>query len=365
MLERLASATLSRVRIFHVRMAFSTTTQSVGRFEVRKLAHIASVITRATYARFRHRTPMLVFPPASPHRNPVMRDVVLLRALRPLFRQVVFTFHAAGVSEFLESCPRGLRSLAKSAYAKPDGAIVLSASLSGDAQRFHARRIAVIPNGIPDVAGDEPIARAAGQFARILFVGVLTESKGVLVLLEAARRLAESRTRFEIVFVGDFGSKEFEASARALSQAYGLSELVHFDGPLHGTSRWDHFRAADILCLPSHYESEALPLVIIEAMMYRLPVVATRWRGIPDLVADGVTGTLVPPHNPDDLGEALRQLIIDPALRHEMGERARRRFVEEFTLDGHLRRTEEFLLSVAADDDHASRAQDFAGRAKR
>lgn len=349
MLEHLAHAKLSRVRLVHVRMAFSTTTRTVGRFELRKLAHLITVIARAVRARLRHGTSMLVFPPAGPNRNPVLRDIVLLLALRPLFKHVVFTFHAAGVSEFLESCPWPVRALAKRAYAHPDGAIILSSRLPPDADRFHARRVAVVPNGIQDVAGNEPIVRDRGRAARILFVGLLTASKGVLVLLEAARRLKSSGAAFEIVFVGDFDSPEFEASARSACEAHGVSDVVRFLGPIHGPSRWDQFRDADILCLPSHYASEALPLVIIEAMMFRLPVVATRWRGIPDLVDDGETGILVRPEDSADLAHAIERLILDANLRYEMGERARRRFVERFTLDEHLRRTEEFLLTVAAD----------------
>ena len=81
--------------------------------------------------------------------------------------------------------------------------------------------------------------------------------------------------------------------------------------------------------------------------MYRLPVIATRWRGIPDLVADGVTGLLVQPKNADELAKAMQRLIVEPNLRQEMGERARRRFIEHFTLAEHLRRTEDFLLTVA------------------
>ena len=348
MLERLANARFSRVRLVHVRMAFSATPQSVGRFELRKVAHLLALIVKVVYARFRHGTPMLVFPPAPPNRTPVVRDVILLLVLRPLFQQVVFTFHAAGVSEFLESCPPILRALAKNAYAHPDGAIVLSSLLPPDAHRFHAARIAIIPNGIPDSAGDEPIARnSSHRFARILFVGLLTESKGILVLIDAAKLLVESGARFEIVFVGDFDSAELESRVKSRCQAYGVSDVVRFLGPIHGPSRWEQFREADVLCLPSYYEAEALPLVIIEAMMYRLPVIATRWRGIPDLVADGVTGLLVQPKNADELAKAMQRLIVEPNLRQEMGELARRRFIEHFTLAEHLRRTEDFLLTVA------------------
>ncbi len=93
----------------------------------------------------------------------------------------------------------------------------------------------------------------------------------------------------------------------------------------------------DIFVLPSRWEG--LPLVIIEAMMAGLPVVATRVGGVGELVEDGVTGLLVPPADPQALADALQRLLADPGLRRRMGAAGRDRALREFQLDRMVRET--------------------------
>ncbi len=87
-------------------------------------------------------------------------------------------------------------------------------------------------------------------------------------------------------------------------------------------------KAADLLVLPSLYEG--LPNVVLEAMRYRKPVVATSAPGTTEVVKDGETGVLVPIHAPKELARAMRDLIRDPDRRTALGEAGRRRAEEEF-----------------------------------
>jgi glycosyltransferase involved in cell wall biosynthesis len=84
----------------------------------------------------------------------------------------------------------------------------------------------------------------------------------------------------------------------------------------------------------------------VEAMMFGLPVVATDWRGLPDIVVDGETGFLVPPKIAQSIAERLERLILDPDLRAAMGAAGRRRYEERFTINKFRNRMEEALSSV-------------------
>jgi len=68
-------------------------------------------------------------------------------------------------------------------------------------------------------------------------------------------------------------------------------------------------------CFPTFFESETFGVVLLEAMQFSLPIVATRWRGIPSIITDGDNGFLVDPKDPIGLSEKLETLLRDPAMR--------------------------------------------------
>ena len=104
----------------------------------------------------------------------------------------------------------------------------------------------------------------------------------------------------------------------------------------------------DVLCLPTYFEGEALPLSIIEAMSYGTAIVATRWRAIPSLV-DGTNGMLVPPRDSAALAEVLAMLAADRELVRKLGDGARLLYEQNHTEDRYRETLESVLLDVAAD----------------
>ena len=147
--------------------------------------------------------------------------------------------------------------------------------------------------------------------------------------------------------MGEFVSDEFKRRVERICEEGGLSDVVSFLGKKVDQEKWEYFHRADIFCFPSFYECETFGNVLVEAMMFQLPVVATQWRGIPDVVEDGVTGHLVPVRDPHALADALRALITNPGLRGTMGANGRRRYLEQFALELHLARMESFFDEVA------------------
>jgi len=120
-----------------------------------------------------------------------------------------------------------------------------------------------------------------------------------------------------------------------------LGRLARFVGYRAGEDLADHYAAADVFALPSHFEG--LPMSVIEAMLTGLPVVATDVRGPREQVVDGETGLLVPPSETPPLAEALRRLSADAALRARMGEAGRARALERYTEAKVMARTLDLL----------------------
>src|SRR6202011_6048084 len=103
--------------------------------------------------------------------------------------------------------------------------------------------------------------------------------------------------------------------------------------------------ACDVFVAPSRYES--FGLIFLEAMMFAKPVVGCRAGGMPEVIADGITGLLAEPGDTASLRACLERLVDDPALRGRMGAAGRRRYEERFTPDRMTDALVEFLLAVA------------------
>jgi len=172
--KRLLDGEYSRVKLFHVRMAFSGEMDEIGRFRFGKLLHLLAVVVRATFAKFRHGISILYYMPAGPDRVPMYRDLAILIATRWLFRRVVFQFRAAGLSELYERLTRLERFFFRLAYRRPDLAIRSSEFNPPDGEFLGAKRNIVIQNGAEDRRPSFAVRRR-GRSATpsILFVGVL------------------------------------------------------------------------------------------------------------------------------------------------------------------------------------------------
>lgn len=188
--------------------------------------------------------------------------------------------------------------------------------------------------------------RQAPNSATVLFVGRLVERKGVAYLIEALGQLQNQR-REQLVVVGEGPERpRLELRAREL----GLSDRVVFRGRISDAELRRAYETADVFVLPSVLDSrgdtEGLGVVLLEAMNYGVPVIASNIGGIVDIVVDNETGLLVPPADPAALARALEGLLSDRARARELGEAGRRRLAERFSWEAIVARVEAVYQSA-------------------
>ena len=200
-------------------------------------------------------------------------------------------------------------------------------------------RVHVVPNGISTEEfkpGSRDEARAKlglGPGPILLCVGRLARDKGFATAIEALGRIADPDAR--LVVLG--GGPERELLEETARKA-GVSSRIDFLGSKPRAEVIDHLAAADIFLFPTERD-EAAPLVPLEAMATGLPVVASDIGGGAELIENGKSGVLVPPAAVDPLAEAIDSLLADDALRRRMGEAARERIVERYTIEAMTRQT--------------------------
>jgi len=192
-------------------------------------------------------------------------------------------------------------------------------------------RIRVIPNGL-DLAEFRGVARrrpgAPDRDPVILYVGrIYPEQKGLDTLLEAFGAVARGN-QSQLRLVGeDWGGLE---TVMRLAHRAGVENRVHAPGILSRADLLAEYADADLVVLPSHFDS--FPFVLLEAMASGLPVVATRVGGIAEVAIDGTTAVLVPPSDPPALADALGRVLADPTLAARLGAAGRQR-AESYSWD--------------------------------
>jgi len=352
MIQTLLEGRLPGVEMFHVRMAFSHSMDEMGKVSAYKILHTFSVLGAIVYGRFRHGTDTLYYPPSGPSRVAALRDFALLLPTRWLFRRTVFHFHAGGTGELFEQLSLAEKLLFKLAYGEPACSIRTSPLSPADGEAVRSRLDVVVPYGIEDLLARSAHVRQAPREQRrpmILFAGLLCRSKGVDVLLEAARVLAADGLDFEVQAMGAWQSAEYRACVLERVEQLGLADRISFPGVLTGPAKSQAFADASVFCFPSFFEAETFGVVVLEAMCFGLPVVTTSWRGLPALVQDGVSGFVVPIKDALATADRLRLLLEDPARGRAMGEAGRNIFLAGYTREKYLEHMRQVFLTVAGE----------------
>jgi glycosyltransferase involved in cell wall biosynthesis len=169
-------------------------------------------------------------------------------------------------------------------------------------------------------ANSRPLAEGTGgpdlaprDGARFVFVGHVKASKGLREILAAADRLPDCRVDVYGPFHDGFSERDLAGHPR-----------VRYRGELPPPAVVSTLRRYTALLLPTWHFGEGYPGVILEAYAAGRPVIASRWRAIPEIVEDGVSGLLVEPHSADDLLRAMRELATDRAKVARLAEGAQR-----------------------------------------
>jgi glycosyltransferase involved in cell wall biosynthesis len=205
------------------------------------------------------------------------------------------------------------------AFAHVDKVLSVGAASAREVEEHYgARDVEVLPNAAPaPVDGPVPEPAPAGQ-ARLLYIGGFHDPvKGGDVLLDALPAIIDRHPGVQVTIAGPG-----EPPAR-LAAVNGRATWL---GWLDADAKARALREADIFLMPS--TTEGLPVALLESMAYGKPIVATRVGGIPDVLADGTEGLLVPPGDVTALADAVVTLVGDPDRAWALGRAAKERVAE-------------------------------------
>jgi len=324
-------------RIIHIRSNLNKTNQSRGKLGLYNTSRFMLLCLKVFIFEFIYR-PKILYSILSENFTGFMRSSFIV-LIGKLFRnRVVMHLHGANFRNFYFYSNRFLQIYVRFILQHADRIIVLGKSLRTQFSGICALdKIRVVPNGIPP-AGEGYFAKCFEQKDRegkctVLFLGLLSQAKGFNDMIKAMPLVLEAERGVRFIFAGErvkvernilfsyegkmLEREDVEALLPELENKY--PQEICFSSVVEGKEKEKLFMGSDIFVLPSY--SEGLPISIIEAMSYGLPIITSPVGALPDYLREGDNCFFVPPGDYVKLADSLIRLIRDPALRFEIGKR--------------------------------------------
>ena len=271
---------------------------------------------------------------------PIPQGLLALVGCRRRTTRIISTFYGADLA-LVRKLP-GLMALLKKIVNRSDVVTAISRYTGDSLIELCGAKPIIIPYGIDMTPRSVSVPDEKPVRFEVLTVGRLIERKGHAVLLEAMARLAEKRDDVALTIIGE-GQERLRLET--LIDDLGLTDRVRLMGRVSDEELERAYARCDVFVLPSVVDSagdtEGLGMVLLEAMRYEKPVIASDLGGITDIVDHGKTGLLVPPSDPRSLEKAIERLIDDPDLAARLGREGRqvnaRRFAWEHVVTAYMR----------------------------
>jgi glycosyltransferase involved in cell wall biosynthesis len=312
----------------YINLSASRSIDSIGKVGIKKSLFFFNLLLSTFKALVKKRYD-LCYVTITSNGTAFYKDFMVVTILKLFRKKILLHFHNKGVEKGTQANKIN-RYLYKFVLGgKNTRVVLLSPNLYADIRRYvDQQRVYYCANGINPING-VPVVKKAENPVRILFLSNMMVAKGVYVLLEACAQLKNKNIAFECHFVGDWLDIP-ESSFFEKVKELNLSENVFAHGKKYDQEKNSYYQQTDIFVFPTL--NEAFGLVLLEAMQFELPVVASDEGGIPDIVVNDQTGYIVPKNDPNELAGKLVSLISDPLLRQRMGMAGKKRFEENFTI---------------------------------
>jgi len=311
-------------------LAFASSLSDIGIPSIRKLLalllYCLKIIREVIFFR-----PKFAYFTFSPNGFAFFRDCLFAFILRILHVRILFHFREWGVQAHIAGS--GIKKRLFRFTLSGNEIVCLSPRHAEDFKGIDScKKKHIIPNGIKLVVSEKDLARSHSGPPRLLFLSNLIREKGVIEFIEALTEIRRRGLQFEGKIVGETMDISIEET-KDLCSRNGISDLVKIVGPRYGQEKYNELLWCDIFIFPTYYVKEVFPGVILEAMQCSKPVITTEFASIPDIIANGADGLLVPPRDITLLTESIQRLITSTDERVCMGKCGRKKYLETYTLE--------------------------------
>jgi glycosyltransferase involved in cell wall biosynthesis len=285
----------------------------------------------------------VVYLPLSQNLGGFLRDSLFIHAASLRGWKVAVHLRGAAFRDFYEGSNAIVRWWTRHTLRRVTSLAVVGSRLRSLFEGLMApERIAVVPNGTPDVAREN----GARLPNRVVYLSNLVKDKGIIEAVEAALILVARHPQVEVLFAGDWDDASVE---RQLRERVGAANgRIRFLAPVAGQEKERLLQSASVLLFPPR-APEGHPRVVLEAICRGIPLVTTDRGAIRETVTDGESAFVLTDPDPSELADRVMQLLTNDDLRERMSRAARERYERAYTQETADRRMAKWLTAAWRD----------------
>jgi glycosyltransferase involved in cell wall biosynthesis len=282
----------------------------------------------------------IVYLPLSQNLGGFLRDSLFIHTASLRGWKVAVHLRGAAFRDFYEGSNAVVRWWTRRTLRRVSSLAVVGSRLRSLFDGLMApERVAVVPNGTPDVSREN----GARLPNRVVYLSNLVKDKGIVEAVEAALILVARHPQVEVLFAGDWDDASVE---RQLRERVGPANgRIRFLAPVAGQEKERLLQSASVLLFPPR-APEGHPRVVLEAICRGIPLVTTDRGAIRETVTDGESAFVLSDPDPTELADRVMQLLSDDDLRERMSRAARERYERAYTQEMADRRMAQWLTAT-------------------
>ncbi len=326
-------------QVENIKLNYSKEMSDVGKINIDKIKGISEVKKQIKKKLKTFKPDLIYFVPATSGLG-LIRDYLFVRRIKKYLgkRKIIFHVRSRTIKNFFNNI------MYKKIFSR-ERAIVLGEQLIKDvSQWIKKENIFILPNAIKNEVTDkefqEIIKKRKDKQKKeskldILFLSNMDETKGWFKLLEACKILNEKNNNinFKCNFVGAFPGEKEKEKFNNFVKNNNLQDKVKYFGKKTEKEKNKIIENSDVLVFPTEYKLETFGRVIIEAMMFGLPVLANGIASIPSIIKHNKTGYILKENTPEEISKYIEKLYNNQKQRIDMGKQGRQTFLKEFELN--------------------------------
>lgn len=338
-----------KFEVKNIKLNYSMNMEDIGKININKIKGFFRVKKEIKKSIQKFNPDVIYMVPATSYQG-ISRDYLFAREIKKNWKGKILFHIRSRIAK--EDWKNYIKRYLLKELLKNQRAIILGKELAPDLHNLiNKKDIYILPNAIKNEISNKKVdkiikKRRKNQQFNILFLSNMNKEKGWPKLLEACKILNEKKIKFRCDFIGAWQSSSDKIYFNNFIKKHNLEKRIFTHGEKTGKEKNKFLEKANLLVFPTEYKLETFGRVIIEAMMFGIPVIANGIASITSIIKNNEVGFILKENSPKEIAEKLEKLYNNKELGIKIGKAGRKRFLKYYEIKDYSKKFLEIFKKV-------------------